>query len=258
MNLFRRAPQGKILLGDSRMLALRTERLREASGEDYFNFAYGGASLREMIDTFWFAARRTKLEKVYIGLSLNVYNDYNVTDRAKLFTSVEENPALYFVNRTVLESALYGAHSTLTGVDPQLGVPTMTRDAFWQDQLQNVTGAYYKSYVYPSKYKQELRKIADYCREHGIEFSFIIFPTHADARRLVADFRLERENELLRRDLAGLATVYDFDYENEVTTNAANFDDPNHYTRPVGEMIVREVWQGRRQYARKYESTSGL
>ena len=181
-----------------------------------------------------------------------------MTDRARLFTSVAENPALCCVNRAVLESALYGAHSTLMGADPKLGVPTMTREAFWQDQLQNVTGPYYKSYVYPAKYRQELRRIADYCREHGVELSFIIFPAHADARRLVADFRLERGNELLRKDLAGMGTAYDFDYENEVTNDAANFDDPNHYTRPVGEMIVREVWQGRLQYARKYERTSGL
>src|SRR5690349_16490940 len=95
MNEFARQPSSRILLGDSRMLGIRAEKLREMTGKDFFNFAYGGSSLNEMIDTFWYANEHTKLHDVYIGLNLNVYNDYNYTERTATFNTISRNPALY-------------------------------------------------------------------------------------------------------------------------------------------------------------------
>jgi hypothetical protein len=253
MNEFRRAPRENVLLGDSRMMSLHSERIKELTGADFYNFAYGGASLREIIDTFWFAAGRVPLRRVYVGLNLTVYNDYNYTDRTKTYTTIERDPALYFVNRTVLESALYGTYSRLTKTDLKLGTPTLDREAFWRDQLEHGNAGYYRSYVYPARYKKELEKVAAYCREHGVELAFVIFPSQVEAQRLIADYRLEAANEAFRRDLAALAPVYDFDYENDITANKENYSDPNHFVKPIGDQLIREVWLGQLRYARKYE-----
>src|SRR5271166_4620189 len=81
MPAFARHPLPQLLLGDSRMDALRSERVKELTGADYFNLAYGGATLREIIGSFWFASRHTNLSRVYIGLDFNLYTDYEQYDR---------------------------------------------------------------------------------------------------------------------------------------------------------------------------------
>lgn len=258
MNEFNRRPQPNILLGDSRMMLLRAERIKELTGEDFYNFAYGGASLREMIDTFWFAARREPLRKVYVGLNLTVYDDYNYTERTKTYTTVARDPALYFVNRTVLQSAVYAAYSRLARADLKIGVPTEDRETFWGEQLERGNAGYYRSYVYPSNYRRELEQVAAYCREHGIELAFVIFPSHVEAQRLVGEYRLDDAARAMRRDLAALAPVYDFDYENQITLDRANYDDPNHFVKPVGDQLIREVWLGQLRYARKYQPGDAL
>jgi hypothetical protein len=257
MNQFRRKPSADILLGDSRMANLNPTQVERAAGEDYFNFAYGGASLNEIIDTFWFATRQVPLRKVFIGLNLNVYNDYNYTERTKLFATVQRNPALYFVNRTVLQSALYGAYSEATGTDPKIGVPTLNKEGFWQEELQS-TASYYKNYVYPAKYKKQLMGVTQYCREHNVQLSFVIFPTYVEVQHLVSDYHLERENAMFRQDLASMGTTYDYDYENEITTQRANYTDPIHTNGQICNMIIREIWQGGRRYGRQYSAPSGL
>jgi hypothetical protein len=254
MSEFKKQPHENIMLGDSRMMALRPEQVKEITGEDFYNFAYGGASLQEISDTFWFATRHAQLKKVYVGLNLTVYNDYNYTERTKAFANVEQNPALYFVNKTVLQSALYGVYSQLAHADLKIGVPTVDREAFWREQLFHGNEGYYRNYVYPTKYKQELEKIARHCREHGIKLSFIIFPSHLDAQRLIGQYHLEPANEGFRKDLAALAPVYDFDYENEITSHKENFNDPNHYVKSIGDQLIREVWLDQPRYARKYQA----
>ena len=250
MNEFRQRPVPRILLGDSRMLPIRPEMLLAKTGDEYFNFAYGGSSLQEMIETFWFASRLTKLREVYVGLNLNVYNDYNYTDRTAMFTTINTNPALYLVNRTVLRAAVYDVYSWATRTDLKIGVPNMSREAFWQEQLGPLTAAYYTSYVYPNKYKRRLDEIGVYCKAHGIRLRFIIFPTHVELQNRVHDFHLERAAAQFRQDLAHMGQTFDFDYQNDITSKKENFSDPYHYTEPIVPVLVREVWLGQPQYAR--------
>jgi hypothetical protein len=251
MNIYRRKPSGSILLGDSRMMAISGTRLKELTGEEYFNFAYGGASLREIIDTFWFAAGQQHLKNVYVGLNLAVYNDYNITYRTKTYESISQNPALYFVNRTVLESALYSSYSHLTRTDLKLGVPTSDAATFWDHQLQDIDAAYFRNYVDPKNYREELKKIAAYCLEQGIHLTFIIFPTHVDVQKLITEYHLDGFNEAFRADLKALAVVYDFDFKNSITERRENFSDPDHTIGPIRDIITREVWIGPVQLGRK-------
>ncbi len=132
MNIFSQQPIDKILLGDSRMQGIKAEDIEAVSQEKYFNFGYGGASLHEVIDTFWFAAEQTKLQKVYIGVNLNIYNDYENVNRTQVYKSIHDNPTLYFINRTVWQAALSSAYSQLTNEDLKIGAPTVSPQT-WQE-----------------------------------------------------------------------------------------------------------------------------
>ena len=243
MNIFLQQPIDKILLGDSRMDGINEDDIEAVSHERYFNFGYGGASLREVIDTFWFAAENAKLQKVYIGVNLNIYNDYENVNRTQVYKSIHDNPTLYFINRTVWQAALTSVYSQLTNEDLKIGVPTASREQFWQDELE-IMRSYYRKYVYPKKYKQELQKIADYCRQNNIELNFIIFPAHTDEQNLINEAHLENENQQMRHNLQAFGTVYDFNTENNLTTDKANFDDPVHFNLTSRQELIREIWTG--------------
>lgn len=242
MNIFSNRPLDKILLGDSRMQGISIDDIEAVSGERYFNFGYGGASLREVIDTFWFAAEKTKLQKVYIGVNLNTYNDYENVNRTQAYNSIRANPTLYFVNRTVWQAALQSAYSQISNKDLKIGVPNANREQFWQEELE-IMRSYYRRYVYPKKYKQELQKIAEYCREKNIELNFIVFPTHIDQQKLVKEANLENENRQMYEDLQAFGKVYDFNTENDLTIDEANFDDPVHLSLPARQKLIGKIWR---------------
>jgi hypothetical protein len=244
MENYLKHPTPNLLLGDSRMDAISTAQVKNLTGDDYFNFAYGGATMREILDTFWFAAKHQKLERVYIGLNLTLYNDYNITDRTKTYLTISENPALYFVNRTVLRSAVYATYSYVTATDLKLGVPSEDADTFWLHQLRDVNGGYFRNYVYPVHYRSELQQVAEHCKRNGIKLSFIIFPTHSDVHGLMTQYNLTESNLKFREDLRQLGVVYDFDFPNELTARRENFRDPDHTTGTVTESVTVQIWKG--------------
>ncbi len=247
---FEREPRENILLGDSRMMEIKPAFVREVTGETFANMAYGGGTLREAIDTFWFAAERTRLRKVFIGVNLNTYNDYDISNRTQMYPSIKQNPVLYFVNRTVWESAFYVVYKQLSKSNSRLGIPTLDRESFWQYEL-GIMRLSYSRYSPPRKYKQEIQKISEYCRQSNIELTFVIFPTHVEEQQLIQDAHLNALNRVMREDLIALGTVLDFQYDNELTREKANYNDPVHLKVRLLKMLVKEVWGNELRYGRK-------
>ncbi len=241
---FRRLRIPRILLGDSRMGLFDPNIVKAAGGEEYFNYAFGGGTIQEISDAFWNAASVTQLQKVYIGIDFTIYDDYDVTHRTDTYHAIKDNPLLYFVNRTVVKAAYYDLKYFFSGVDPKFGVPTVSREQYWAQTVGPFLTATYSHYVYPTRYRAELLRISQYCQNHGVKLTFIIFPTHEDVRRRLSDFHLEQDFERFKCDLAGIAPTIDFDYRNELTTDKRNFRDPLHYTRPTVEMLANEIWRG--------------
>jgi hypothetical protein len=238
---YRRSPRPNILLGDSRMGALSQDEVSRVSEQPYANLYYGGASLNEMIDTFWYAASLTKLQNVYMGINFTLYNDYNYTARTETVRAMLENPLLYFTNRSVLKAAYYNTQMALGSADPRIGVPTVDRDRFWQ---QTLNSGYYRQYVYPVRYRKQLSSIADYCRNNSIRLHFIIFPQHVDMQARINHFHLQEEYGKYKRDLAEFGATYDYDYKNELTVKAEDYRDPIHFTPRVTSVLIREIWSG--------------
>jgi hypothetical protein len=251
MPAFARHPSPNLMLGDSRMEAVKTDRVKEVTGQDYFNLGFGGATLREIISSYWFAATRVHLRHVYIGLNFNLYSDYEQFDRTAEVITIENAPACYFINRTVLQAAVYGTAAQWMGYDPNLGVVTVDRDTFWRKALGPSTEGFYSRHTYPRKYYAKLVEIAQFVKSQGGDVVFVIFPTHVDLQNRVKDFHLESEYDRFKRDLASITTTYDFDYPNEVTVDRDNFSDPYHCRHECMDEVVREIWSGDLKYGRR-------
>ncbi len=243
LNRFEAAPTENILLGDSRMEAMSADTIRQVSGEEYTNLAYGGGTLREAFDTFWIAAKRTKLRRVYIGISVSTYNDYEISNRVQFYSSARENPGLYFVNRGVWESSFYIVRSFLTGDEVRLGVPPMAKNEFWLVELETLK-KYYDKYVEPRKYRKELQEISEYCRANGIDLNFIIMPMHKDAQLQLDDPKVREAGLSMRSDLSRFGRMWDFETDSELNRDASHFNDPVHTDPVIREMLINEVWGG--------------
>lgn len=70
---------------------------------------------------------------------------------------------------------------------------------------------------------------------------FVIPPTLTEMQSTITAYGLQDLNEQLRKRLALLAPVLDFDFANEMTGTTANFSDAYHFKSHVARMIVREA-----------------
>ncbi len=242
---FRHAPNANILLGDSRMGLIRPEEIERVSGAKFINLSYGGASLNEMVDTFWTANKAVPLKVVYMGFGFSLYNDYNFTNRTEPAMAIIDTPLLYFTNITVLKGAFYTARLRYAGTDPGLGLPTITREELWADELQTHSN-WAERYLKPVRYRSRLEEISQYCREKGIDLRFIVFPGHADLQAIPSRFGLDDQYFEFKRDLARFGPLYDFDVPNAQTANRENYKDPVHFREPIARGIVEQIWGGGR------------
>jgi len=246
---YRRNPYPNILLGDSRMNRIDPQEIKNISGEDYYNFSYGGGTLEEICKTFWIADKISDLKNVYVGINFNLYNMSKSYDRVTGATAVLENPMLYIINRDVLKATFRILWDLLLNKNSDIEKPPMSREAFWDYQLDVTARRNYATYTYPNSLHKELQKIVKYRREKGINFFFVILPTHVSLQDKVQAFGLVKEYDKFLSDLKELGIVYNFNYGNEFTQNRDNFIDPYHLRKEAISSLILEIWGGENKYA---------
>lgn len=257
---FKRNSSANILLGDSRMGILNSEIILKNIGEKYYNFSYGGGTLPEMIDTFWFATTCTRIRNAYFGISFNHFNSYNNDNRVISAIQVLNNSLLYLVNRNVLNAAFKMIGTRITKKSSQIEKPAMDREKFWNHQLNVSARRYYENYKYPKKWYNELQRISEYCRANGIQLKFLILPTHAQMQAKIVEYDLSSEYEAYIQDLSKLAIVYDFNIKNSWTEERNNFDDPYHFKFKLAQELINEIWGRKRHWVQitSTENSSNL
>jgi hypothetical protein len=246
---FKDAPVARLILGDSSMAALSEEEVREATGQEYFNFAYGGGTLAEAIDTYWYAAALTHLDAVYLGIGLINFNEYQDLNRVPEAKAIASSVPRYLTNRIVLQGALVASYAALTGSLVNLGIPSMSPDAFWNFQINEALPQLLNEYRYPHKYAQQLELIAADCRRNGTRLVIVIPPTQVELQQKVALLGRSADDERFKAFMRSLATVYDFNYPNALTAERANFSDPFHTIKE--HTVIDEVWGNRLLFSRR-------
>jgi len=229
-------------LGDSRIDGLNTNEIQRISGEKYSNLAYGGGTAYEIIDTFWFATKRTSLKKVYIGINFNLFSSNNKGNRVPETISLIQFPLRYYLNLYITKISFYHLASKLWGINLVSESQNMEKAAFWNKQLGITTEAFYKVYSWPDAIIKELNRIKDYCKENNIELYFIIPPTHADLQNKVLYYSLSKEYGQYKQVLADISETIDFDYPNEWTKNKESFSDPYHIKEALKLEMVKEIF----------------
>ena len=243
---FQNRPTKNIALGDSRTNSL----FKEISPQGWTNLAYGGGSLKEMIQTFWWVTSVVKPDTVLMGINLNLYNKYNkrfwveeTLERKKTFFS-------YAFSKYAFQSTLLFVRSYIFGEEIVFGKPDLTREEFWQFQIEQSASKFYEKLAYPNQYYAELKTISDYCLQNNIKLVFWIPPTHVEFQKRKKDFGLEAMDARFVSDLQSLGDLYNFDHVSEITLRKEDYDDPMHFREHISRIIFEEILRGKVRYAR--------
>lgn len=237
---FKNQTSARIILGDSRAAKVRAYHVKELTGKDFYNFSYAGGTLIDMIETFWYADSLVKLEEVYMGISFNMYNDFEKNNNVRQAGTIMKSYISYAFSEVVFKAMIQNVKNQFFVRDLEIAVPNMDFDAFWAYEIDVIARRYYQKYRHPDFYYAELKKISAYCRANDIKLVFFIPPNHVDWQRRAADFGLEEEHRLFLSEIGALGTLYNLDTANEFTRNKNNFLDPVH---PVNDsLIVHTLW----------------
>lgn len=238
---YRREPKPVIILGDSRAELLRDAYFAEAGRPDVFNFACGGGTLPEAIDTFWLANAETTLRQVVIGLPFSLYNEANRMNRLPTAAQVSRSLPSYYLSPLVTKASVLVLATAVTGRTFVDQLPPMSREAFWRHQLGPGAELHCRRWSRPQVLLRRLEEVAAECRERGIDLVFLLPPSHVEYRALLGPAGLEAEYAAYKRELARLGRVLDYDVQGPLTADAANFDDPRHVTPRVARDLAFAV-----------------
>lgn len=238
---FEHDPQPVIILGDSRSEVLRTEYFAELGRSDVFNFAYGAGTLYEAIDTFWLAVASRQVEQVIIGVPFSIYSETNSMNRFPTARQVSRSFLAYYLSPLVIKASVLNLLTAATGRELVTEAPDMSPEEFWQYQLGPGTERHYARWSRPTVLAARLEEVVGYCRDEGIALIFWIPPTHADMQATLPRYGLVAEYVRYKRELRRLGTLLDYDLPGELTADAANFNDPQHFNDRVARRLVADL-----------------
>ncbi len=245
-------PRGNIVLGDSRSGSL----YQGMDDSRWADMAYGGGSLKEMVQTFWWMVENQELDTVVMGIDLNLYNKYNKRFYVEQTIEALKNYISYASNKNVFKSSYLIVKSEFSKEEIQLNKTTLSKDEFWDYQLNVTSEKFYKKIVYPENYHSDLVEISDYCKRNDIKLILWIPPTHTDFQNAIKKYNVEDKNERFKSDLISIGEVYDYNFPNMLTEDRENFRDPLHFTHEIAVLIRDELTKGKIYCARHYEDNN--
>ncbi|MCJ8320633.1 MAG: DUF1574 family protein [Colwellia sp.] len=307
-----------IILGDSRALALKDKYWHQLEFYQAYNFAYGGATISEIHDTFAYIKNNSEqLKTLVIGIQLRsfsplfkkglnrvpeaiklannplqYYSNSFITkvswqqvkshyNKRKLFSNYLPMSSFNFISQANASQVLANEESLATLLDPKycllcilpknikpqplpyikkinispiadLGVwqslwPQVNYSRLLPDSFNNQVIKNAKSdwlhFSFSQQYWSKLVEISQWCRQNKVKLLFLIPPTITEMQQQITNFGFSKDNHQLRENLAKLAPVIDFDFNNEVTNNLSNFNDAYHFNFKLAKAIIGELVQ---------------
>lgn len=234
-------PKRNLVIGDSRAGGL----YHCMDCTRWSNLAYGGASIKEMVQTFWWVADNHKMDTILIDISLNLYNKYNKRFYVEETIEAQKNFLSYAFYKSTFRSAFLILKSYCSKQKISINEVSMTKEEFWQFQLNDTPEKFYKKMAYPDNYYSDLVSISEYCSKNDITLIFWIPPTHIDFQNCLEKYNIEEKMNKFLEDIKSIGTVFDFNYSNEITRDKECFRDPLHFTHDIAIRIRRELTGGK-------------
>src|SRR5437016_1618459 len=237
---FNRLPRSVVILGDSRAKNL-PEAYFYRYGLPVRNLGYGGGTIYEGIDTFWFAVSRTRVTDVVFVISFNSWSEVDSNNLVSAATQLLNRQWKYYLNWDVFLAAVSNLAANLFGQTRVDTSPPMSRTAFWRHQLEYNAASYYARHERPDRLLRRFLEMTSYCHSHGIHLLFVVPPTHRDLQLLIRAYHLESERERFLGLLRASGDLMDFDVASSFTDDARNFVDPFHTTPALSDWLAARI-----------------
>lgn len=265
MREVRNEQPANIILGDSRMANLNVAYIEELTGEDWTMLGFGGASLGECIELFWYATEHTALERCVFGINFYSSGGEQGVGRIPLVQGQADNLFTFVSNFNnwleVVNAAKYRTKNLLAGLldkpawleypeDPTTFdlVPVSdemgeTYHKYLEDYAAVLRNQLGDSWFVAPETLQKLYEVADYCDEHGVELTFVFPPMSDSVYDLVlAPMGIEADVEALKQALLDRAPVYDLQFRNAFSADDANFHDGFHLAGPQKKLLAELIF----------------
>jgi len=236
---FKNNPTTSIIVGDSRIRKLPTERIKELTGDNYYTLHSNAAKLNEIIDLFWLTNKYTKLENVIIGVNFNLYNEYAYSNRVADVEEMLRNPFIYIFNWNIAETVYLALKNEFSGIQKD---DRRNKEKFWEHTISTVATNHYSKYRHPDSILKRLKEVGVYCLRNNINLNLIIVPHHKEFHDRLVYFNLTEEEIQFKEEISSIGKVIDFDYPNSITNCKDCFTDPIHTTDSVGMIIVNDLF----------------
>ncbi len=239
-----------IILGDSRMAHLDDDLVFEYSGEEYLNLAFGGATMGEIIDLFYFADEHTDLEKVYISISFFTINSTYMADRVTGTIPLVLDPLVYLSKFTNYPTTYNYMHSQIDNLtyyidngewyDETKQTPLNERDFSYDENgyrsdivlfSELHTQSPYPMFIFDPHptFMKELKELALYCEERGIEIIAVFPPVQQAYWDIVIDGMGYTEGvAAYKNELLQYYSAIDMEWQSEYIKDDTKFFDPFH------------------------------
>lgn len=184
-------PGTNLILGDSRLAHIDLDQAAKASGKEWQNLAFGGASLKETLDLAdYILDSGNEVDELLLSVSFYTLNQNYNTDRFALLEETLNNPLAYCFN---LE---YNVNALTVFLDTLRGTPDAIESGDWgpADYVGDngeTLPLHYKLYTYPqsliprckdwslSDQFDRIARLAARCQEEGVTLT-VVLPPMAD------------------------------------------------------------------------------
>lgn len=240
---FGERPEKNIIIGDSQGVEIKDSIIKDVSGKDFYNFCVPGSSYETMFQTFWFAAKKIKLNSVYFQVGFMNYNENRSYDLFHFAQDYFNKPYLYFVSKDILIDSFY---NLVYQIDENSKLVQRT-DIHDNYEILDKLSAYrlnlfFNDYKYPKKYLLEFKKITDYCKNNNIDIKFIILPTFVETQEYLKENDLLLMRDKFKSDIKSLAYTYDYDIPSNISTKRENFLDYFHLRDQALDELTIKIW----------------
>ena len=210
---YQQDPGRNLILGDSRLAHFDMELVEEASGMEWQNLSFGGASLKETLDLAGYVLDSGHpVDTLLVEVSFYTLNEHYNTDRFSQLEETLENPLAYCLN---LE---YNVNALTVLLDTLRGTPDAIESGDWVESDYRADDGtllplHRKLYDYPATITPKcrnwtlneeqfarLRTLAAACSARGVRLILVLPPMAENVRTEVCDvFGITEamENEVL-------------------------------------------------------------
>ena len=253
-------PTDKIILGASEICRIDERNIPESG---WHSLAFGGAPLQESLRLFFEITSINSVKKAIIAPEfIKYYNavssvngdpyyanfQWETSQSFKTF-SIYNNKLDYFVDKYTLK-ATYEVINHKLGANSLQSVPQLSKEAFWEHQLNYAKGVYGENALFDFK-QEEIKQIFADVKNHadslGVDVVIVIPPQHNEL------LQLELGDKIFDTYQSYICTLVDIfgqiqylAYADGISDDDESFSDPFHCL--TAEPLLDVLFRGEKRY----------